>query len=111
MKKSHVAPAGLRGARWGSGGASKLQPIYNVRGWSNWPHRAGSPRAPPEPPAPQRLKAEVVESKRKHGTTTVQCLELESTGACTYKNLPREFIGVSGRPVFSLNWSFKPRFA
>ena len=48
------------------------------------------------------MEVGVVGSKRKLGTRTEQCLELESTGARTYKNPQRESIGVSGKPrVFS----------
>ena len=49
------------------------------------------------------MKAGVVGSNRKLGTRTEECVELESTGARTYKNPRRESIGVS---VSSLNFSF-----
>ena len=49
-----------------------------------------------------RMKAGVVGSKWEVGTRTEQCLELESTGARTFKNPQRESIRVSGRSrVFS----------
>ena len=35
-------------APWGPGGANMLQPIYDVRGWSDWPHR--NPPVPLRPP-------------------------------------------------------------
>ena len=48
------------------------------------------------------MKAGVIGSKRKLRTRTEQCLELESTGARTFKNPQRESIRVSGRSrVFS----------
>ena len=48
------------------------------------------------------MKAGVVGSKRKLGPRAEQCLELQSTGARTYKNPQGESIGVSERQhVFS----------
>ena len=69
-----------------------LQPIYDVRGCSDWP--LWNPLANS---AGARMKAGVVGSKRKIGTRTEQCLELELIGARTYTNPQRESIGVRGR--------------
>ena len=80
-----------------SSGTNTLQPIYNGRGWSDWPHWYPLPCNS----VGSCMKARVQEA-RGSSKLKLNSLELESTGACTYKNLQRESIGVSWKPqVFS----------